>query len=146
MKKEFFLLPDEFRAKGFSDFQCGIYLAANGRVRYLSEVMSVYRFMSLGSWSERHKKEDRAKRLGHFEDMIRILHVFDTYTNGTYHDAFQKKLDINETYRLYYRGDFRGIIHNKTYRNIFFNRNGTKLNAAVVLGCVFPQFIQKLLF
>lgn len=53
-RREFFYVPDEIAGRGFGDYPLAIYLMLKGKVRYLKDVMSVYRLFSKGSWTSKH--------------------------------------------------------------------------------------------
>ena len=90
--------PDAFRAKGFGDYPLAIYLATEGKIRYLKEVMSVYRLFTEGSWSRRTylDKNHADIEIKHHTEVIRMLSNIDEYTKGKYSCTIKKVQNRHE--------------------------------------------------
>lgn len=86
-----FSQPDCFNAKGFGDYQAGIYAAICGKVFCMEDVMSVYNVGTSGSWTERVWNNPQ-KRIEHLYDKIRMLKSVDVYYNQKYHDIISQKV------------------------------------------------------
>lgn len=87
-RKETFILDDFFLECGEVGDMCTEYAALlKGKFYYMDKIMSVYRYRSKGSWSNRVRKSDynlifRAK-------FIRFLSKYNDYTNGQYKDCLE---------------------------------------------------------
>lgn len=62
-RRELFLYPAELTGYGFGDYPLSVYLMLKGKIRYFKEIMSVYRFSSLGSWTSRNLMEASHRRM-----------------------------------------------------------------------------------
>ena len=73
-----------------SDFALMTFLALQGKVYYMNELMSAYRIQSATSWTRRISRtpEVRRKMIGEF---IAMLDRFDDYTGGTYHSDIEER-------------------------------------------------------
>lgn len=95
MKKDVYIsTPSVFFAKGFGDYQTFIYASICGKVRYLSDVMSVYNYATVGSWTERVWNNEQ-KRIEHYNQLINLLENIDEYYKGEYSEPITYK--VNET-------------------------------------------------
>lgn len=84
-------MPDCFKAKGFGDYQLFMNAAMSGRVWCMKDVMSVYNYGMVGSWTERIWN-DKEKRIEHFMEMIRMLNAVNEYYEGKYEEAINYKI------------------------------------------------------
>ena len=75
-----------WRIADVGDYPLCIALSLVGKVRYLSDVMSVYRFQHIGSWTYSHKKTN----INHKESEIRWMQILVKDTNRKYHKAIQR--------------------------------------------------------
>ncbi len=98
------------------DHPWALFLSVKGKIRFLDRDMSVYRYMSNGSWSERILHSDD-EYIASRHEIITMLELFDEYTQGGYHQAIAERLlrlrySIDEAlmnYSLLAKGDFRPI-------------------------------------
>lgn len=82
-KKEVWLCEPFFFECGIGDWPMQLFAAAKGKIYYFNNVMSVYRYMRDGSWSERViNKLD--KELLHIIKLIYFLEQYNEYTNYQY--------------------------------------------------------------
>lgn len=75
------LWPDFRQKADVYDFPLQVLAAVEGKVYYIDKVMAVYRFASVGSWTEQHAMERDEK---HIQNETDWLELFNTYTNGKY--------------------------------------------------------------
>ena len=76
--------PPEFRkVSDVGDEPTLLYMVAHGDIYYISENMSSYRTMSVGSWSSRQQKNPQ-KRLDHVRRMYQMICLYDEYTKHQY--------------------------------------------------------------
>ena len=119
-KKEAFLTNMIFRENSpVGDYPLMIQMAFLGKVYYIDKVMSCYRFMVPGSWSERNMINDEKLR-SHNEEMQKMLEEADRYSDYKYHSDFKKVIDkkwfyyfsLNEKpsfLRKYYREQYNKL-------------------------------------
>lgn len=123
--------PPYFLVSNFGDYPYSIYLRSCGKIRFLNEVMSVYRQYTIGSWSSSHRDDIPAQNEKQRLSQIRVLESFDEYTNGSYHDEIAYA--INQHYLhilLHYIDCFNFSL--PVYIRYFFKlnaKNKTKLLA-----------------
>lgn len=86
MRPEFFDKP-----KNIGDYPLGIYLTLKGKVRYLPDTMSVYRFGTPGSWSS--SMQDTRRFVETEYSLIDMLKSVDEYTNFHYHATIQPVIE-----------------------------------------------------
>lgn len=92
-----------------------LYFTALGKIVYFNEVMSHYRFMSIGSWSyKNYNSSEKEKRRRDIDKKMKAMFVeYCNYTNNKYDDCFKdviKKLDANEYWYC---------INHKDYKTLF---------------------------
>jgi hypothetical protein len=81
------------------DYPLCIALSLIGKIRYMSDVMSVYRFQHPGSWTERNKNVN----IKHLWNEITWLQILDEETERKYHINIEKHLF--SFWRTLYRED-----------------------------------------
>ena len=86
-----------FISKQVGDYPNGLYLALKGNIYFISDVMSVYRRFTEGSWSIKNVSKPNPEL---WEDMIKILTLADEYSNFKYHKLVDKK-KIGYEYKLW---------------------------------------------
>ncbi len=125
-KKEYFLIPDELTVKGFGDYPKTIYLALNGKIRYINKPMSVYRYFSEGSWTANNFTVSDVNRAVSLDNRkIMMLENFDHYFNGRYHDLFSDAIELKKVEILYKQKKYREIIKTKRSVKLFHAQYGT---------------------
>ena len=95
-KKEVWICEPFFFECGIGDWPMQLYAAATGRVYYMDQVMSVYRYMIPGSWSV-NTVSQKSKTLIHSAKMIEFLCRYDDYTCRKFHDEIVERMN-----RFYY--------------------------------------------
>ena len=102
-----------------------LYFAYIGSIYYISECMSHYRFLSIGSWSSRfHANNEEAwiARETHIIKMREFLNQFLIYSNNQYNSLLAFKLDEIDHTEKYFKDDrYWYYIGQKNYRQIFKN-------------------------
>lgn len=78
----------------FGDYPLGIFLCLNGKMRYISEVMSVYRLMTPNSWTSRNRNVNAVEK--NYNSIKELLIGVDNYTEQKYHEAISNVLRRNE--------------------------------------------------
>ena len=125
-KTEYFSIPDELTVKGFGDYPKVIYLAINGKIRFINKTMSVYRYYADGSWTSRNfADKDINREIALNNKKIMMLESFDHYFNGRYHDLFSDAIELKKVEILYEQKKYREIIKSKRSVNLFYSQYGT---------------------
>lgn len=116
---EYGVTPSIFSVKGVGDYPRAVYLATCGKIRYLSKVMSVYRFLTEESWSLKMYKSTNAneKSIGHYQERIEMLKRVNEYTNGKYIECIHEVIKRNEYNILYAQNDLKTI--KKDYKKYY---------------------------
>lgn len=70
------------KAKGFGDYTLGLHMALSGKILYIPDVMSVYRYGVSGSWTSRNKSSKQA--ILTLNSMIAVLKQLNEDTNHKY--------------------------------------------------------------
>lgn len=114
LKSEVFRDFSEWRKQyPVEDIPMYITAALSGKIRRLSDVMCVYRYLSSGSWSS-NTKSNVEKTISHLEQMKKALSQFDESTNNQFHELV--KMQLQEY-------DFRIAFNKKDYKTIFLKDN-----------------------
>ena len=142
-KTEYYLLPDELTTKGH-DYPKTIYLAINGKIRFINKAMSVYRYYAEGSWTSRtFGVSDVSKEIALNNDNIMMLESFDKYYNGRFHDLFCDAIDIKKLEIQYKQKKYREIIRSKRNVKLYRSQYGTLrtllLIARAICSAVVPS-------
>lgn len=85
-RPEFFDKP-----KKIGDYPLSIFLTCKGKVRYIPDIMSVYRHGTAGSWSEMMNKPALVKEKEY--SLVDMLLSVDEYTNYKMHSEIQHIVD-----------------------------------------------------
>lgn len=105
-----------FRKVWSIDYSLQIAGALRGGMLYLPEIMSVYRYMSMGSWSAA-QANDIEKRKDTLNKKIAMLQELNSETKGVYHDVIENTIAYVEFWFFYYDGPFRKAMSRK-YKKI----------------------------
>lgn len=117
-KRELFLRPPVFEGRGFEDYPRSIWLCLNGKVRYLKDVMSVYRVNTSGSWYRKNmNSRDHKKEVEHYKKVIAMLENIDKYTEGKYHTTIDRVVRKHTCSMLQADGRAKEIV--KNYKDIY---------------------------
>ena len=110
-RKEYAEIPSVFSVKGIGDYPRALYLAMCGKVRYLSKVMSVYRYLTSESWSMKTYKSTDAdqKYIIHCKDRIDMLERVNEYTKGVYIECISEVIRRNQFNILLRQNDYKRI-------------------------------------
>ena len=76
-------MPDFYMNAPIGDYPITIFLALKGDVYYIDRCMSVYRYMTEGSWTRRMSMNYKA-RIEHTEKIGNMLREIDKYTDYRY--------------------------------------------------------------
>ena len=99
-------MPEEMRdIKSFGDYSLALSLALQGKIRYFSDVMSVYRYFTFGSWSMR-QAESSKERIQRCKDNLKLMQIIDRLTDYKYVEItkeiiLKQQFCINEESGLY---------------------------------------------
>lgn len=102
-----------------SDYIFSLFLSLQGKIRYFPNVMSIYRFLTPGSWTWRNS-QSQDKVLKVFQDGIYFLTEMNKYTNFQYTELIdklilKKKFQIAEEkfeFSMLKRGELRNVYTN----------------------------------
>lgn len=92
--------PECFEAKGFGDIQLYIYGAICGKIRALSDIMSVYNHGTAGSWTV-NVARNTEKSILHSKEKLRMLKAVNEYYNYKYDEPLGymiKRTEFNIAY------------------------------------------------
>ncbi len=118
-RAEYACVPPAFFVKGVGDYSRAVYLATCGKVRYLSDIMSVYRYLTSGSWSIKMYKStgNSDKSITHWQSRIDMLKRIKPFIDEEYVDSINKTIRRNEFNILYKQNNLKTII--KDYPDIY---------------------------
>lgn len=90
--------PEFWKASPAGDWPLTLYLAINGKVGYINEIMSVYRINSVGSWTMINNGS--SQKMAHIiQKTFLSINLFNKYTDGKYRFAIAiKKIRIKIRY------------------------------------------------
>ena len=74
-------------------------LAERGKVGYLNDIMSCYRFGTGGSWTQK-QRNSRVMRKDTFQKGLRVWKEFDKWTDNKYHKYVRMKIVKNYIHYL----------------------------------------------
>lgn len=110
--------PDFVRkVRSYSDYPFSLYLALSGKIRYLKDVMSVYRYGTKSSWT-RKVSSDMSKTCRIINSKIELLKDVDEYSNHTYKRVIDKAIFNHEYSLLEMQGRYKELRRNP-YRSIY---------------------------
>jgi len=89
LKKYSMNRPDWMDRAPVGDLPSMLLLATKGKIGYIDDVMSVYRLMSLNSWTS--KMQEPEKRKEHHFGMLKMWDDFDAWTHKKYHWQITKR-------------------------------------------------------
>lgn len=101
--------------KGIGDYPQAIYMSMMGKIHYIPRVMSVYRWNTAGSWTNR-MVFDTEKIIRNNQALERMLVMADEYSNGAYHEDFLRAQQLCQYKILKAKGDFRAAMAHPHYR------------------------------
>ena len=128
------------------DYTTQIHGALRGGMLYLKDCMSVYRYMSMGSWTSGMKK-DLSKANAHAERVRKMMHQLDEDTEGRYHDIIEYCILSSEFQRLKNSDRCKELLgpHYKTYLEALPRKERLKirLKANLPILCVINRKLQN---
>lgn len=77
------------------DYPLTVYLSFCGKVRYMSDNMSSYRYMAKGSWSSQFMEDDEnslRRRINLYTQFQEMFRQIDDYTKKKYHDVIERRI------------------------------------------------------
>lgn len=83
--------------KGVGDYPLKIYLGLIGGIYYINRIMSVYRYMTQGSWTDRNSKDSEIAISTNLQ-IKKMLSLANEWSSREYEDNFQqaiKQVDFN---------------------------------------------------
>ena len=111
-------MPDEFKIKGIGDYPLAIYFSTIGTVHYIPKIMSVYRMVTPGSWTQR-QFQNKNNRIAHLKNVIASLSRMNDFTERVYEDAFMEAIEKYKFDLLLTTPRFLPIVKDKSMRRIF---------------------------
>ncbi|MGY3724760.1 Glycosyl transferase family 2 [Granulicatella balaenopterae] len=133
--------PKFFDMINVGDYPMGIYLTMSGKVRYLNEVMSVYRYGTDGSWTSRTGISTLNEKINEKKQLINFYEEIKIYTN----EENCRKLDVQILDQkidiLTIKGDFKKI-KTAPYKDVF-NGKSKKMKLKIFIKCVFHNSYMK---
>lgn len=118
-----------FVSKSVGDYPLAMYLALTGPIYFISDVMSVYRMYTEGSWSLSNKKKPNIK---HHEEMITILRMVDEYSEYKYHKMLDEKI-LEHEYHIWKQVKRFNILCNQRFKLLSLKKK-IKLIFRIMLG------------
>lgn len=97
-------VPGWVKMSDVGDYPIQILLSLRGKVWYLPEIMGVYRYNALGSWSNAVKL-DKKKEIAHCRTQIRWMKELDRDTSGTYRDSIYRHMVGSFYFKLLSMGE-----------------------------------------
>lgn len=134
---EYAQVPSAFSIPGIGDYSKAMYLATCGKVRYLGDVMSVYRYLTSGSWSIKMYKAtgEKDKSIEHWCNRIAMLKRVNEYTDGQYSAVINHTIQRNEFNILLKQNNIKKI--RKDYMD-FYKQLGLKEKMRLWINYVCP--------
>lgn len=112
-------LPSFFDIVSFyGDYTTAIYLTTLGKVRFLDQVMSVYRLFADGSLVLQSEKIDKKKKIDRYEKTCKMLQAVDDYTEKKYEQEIQNVIRRNKYMIEEYSGNYNKL-SKEPYRAIY---------------------------
>jgi glycosyltransferase involved in cell wall biosynthesis len=133
--------PDFYLRAPVGDVPLELYLATQGRVYYLHEVMSAYRIGVAGSWTSR-VASSQEKQIEIRTAMIKMTDEFDRYTDYKYAETVELRQFENELLLLIAAGDVQALKQDK-YRK-HREKLGLYIALLIYLNKYFPAIYNKL--
>ena len=87
----YFAMPQEAKGYFCGDYPLQMWCAYYGKVYYIKNLTCVYRFMSIGSWSQKFSQESRQQRIEHYYKEKELLDNFNKLFIYQYNESFEKR-------------------------------------------------------
>ena len=115
-RREYADLPKEYLVGKTGDFSRMIYCSLNGKVRYIDNVMSYYRWSAVGNWTSRIRN-NREKHIMHCEQCINDFIRINELTNYKYSTEIDSLISH---YRFLVKVDKKPWLYDNKYLKILF--------------------------
>ncbi len=109
--------PKEFRQQLMLDYTMQIQGSLNGGMLYLDDCMSVYRYMTEGSWTRRVKTNPE-KRVELYKNKQRMLDILNEETDRKYDAVIERRKLKNEFLHKLEQFDFKDVFSEK-YKGVY---------------------------
>ena len=147
--KEFRLKPPKFRQVApVGDIPALLYFTAFGKLYYFNEVMSHYRFMSIGSWSYQNannvEKEIRQRDID--KKMKTMFVEYCSYTGGKYDNCFKdviRNFELNEYWYCINHKDYKSLFKEFSYKELMGFGLEKKAMLKMKLQMLFPKLFKS---
>ena len=107
------------KAAGFGDYQLSINAVLKGKIHYYGTPMSMYRFLTKGSWSERCRQNPQMLA-NSYEQMVDLLKDLNNYTGYAYSDCIKYCITLNQFKADEARMQYRELLAPK-YRSVLLS-------------------------
>lgn len=108
--------PDFFKAaRGFGDYNLAIFLVTEGKMRFICDTMSAYRFLSPNSWTSRNASADKWEN--HINNVNYMLTLLDQYMYFQWTKEIQAVIRKNNFSVLIAKKDYSTLI--KSYADLW---------------------------
>lgn len=125
----------------FGDYQLMILLAIIGKIYYIDEFMSIYRYNVPGSWSTRNLA-DAIKLSNHIEELNNMLDEVNNYTRYEYDNIIQKTKNKNNFNLLIHQGKYKEAKSGNLKH--YYKSMSAKRRVSILLKQYSPQIYEKL--
>jgi glycosyltransferase involved in cell wall biosynthesis len=122
------------------DYPFALYLRTQGKIRYLPEVMSVYRYGVEGSYTDNMKSSDIIA--SYLQEHIDMLKKFNICTDNEFELEVSKKIKALEVEKMKMEGCFKKILR-KEYKETIKNMP-IKSKIAIIIGLISPRLYNNL--
>lgn len=124
-----------------ADYPLALFMCLEGKVHYLPNVMSVYRYGVEGSFTKRIR--NRNKIVSNLENQIDVLNLFDDYTNGKYREVVDKRIFVLKFESMKMQGRFRELVCRENLS--FLLKLPIRSKIAILIGLISPELYMKIL-
>lgn len=137
-RKEFAFHRPDFVSSvpGVGDYPFSIYLSLSGKIQHFKEIMSVYRLRTDGSWSQRMSRNCQ-KNIKTNENLIKMIEMADDYSEGKYHEEFQRSIAYYQYSNYLLKAEYRQAIKEPHYKTLSF-----KEKLKIRLKAYFPWLLK----
>lgn len=111
-------LPNFYDTAGVMDYPLAIYLAMQGTIHYMDEIMSVYRVSVENSWTDK-EFSNTARKKQHYDNIAKSLDEVNQLTRFKYNKSIERAKTRNQFYLLMEQREFLKAI-NGGYQQLFW--------------------------
>lgn len=134
-RTEYSRIPDELKLSFCGDYSKALYLALCGKIYRFKDVMSVYRFFSKNSFSERTEKMNSVDVIKRYKEVQEFLKQIDIYSHYKYHSIIESLIEKNQITVYMIQYDYKKILQNyRAYVNKMSKKEKIKFYIKVILG------------